>query len=57
MSKQDILKNLYSVWGKKPLDHLFNKESIQFYEDIFAENITSSEYMDYARKQQQEGRK
>lgn len=55
MSKEDILKNLYSVWGTKPIDHLFNGESVQFYEDLCFERITSDEYLEYARKQSKEG--
>lgn len=50
MSKENSLKNLYSVWGSKPLDHMFNNESFQFYADLSCEGITSDEYMEYARK-------
>lgn len=57
MSKEDILKNLYLVWGLKPLDHLFKGEAMEFYADITMENITDSEYKEYARKQEQEGKK
>lgn len=52
MSKEDALKNLYLVWGSKPLDHLFNNESVDFYTDLYCENITEDEYMEYARKQE-----
>jgi len=51
LSKEDALKNLYKVWGSKPLDHMFNGESVQFYSDLCFEEITSDEYMKYARKQ------
>jgi hypothetical protein len=51
MSKEDILNNLYLVWGTKPLEHLFNGESVQFYSDLAFEGITSDEYLEYARKQ------
>lgn len=50
MSKGDILSNLYRVWGTKPLDHLFDRESVQFYSDLCFEGITSDEYAEYARK-------
>ena len=56
MSKGDILKNLYSVWGSKPLDHLFQNETIQFHADLSVENITEAEYKVYARKQSKEGK-
>jgi hypothetical protein len=55
LSKEDILKNLYSLWGSKPLDHLFPGECMQFYSDLTTENITGAEYRKYARKQ--EGKK
>ena len=55
MSKEDILNNLYKVWGTKPIDHMFNGESVQFYSDLMFEGITSDEYKDYARKQVKEG--
>lgn len=55
MSKEDILGNLYRVWGTKPLDHMFNGESVQFYSDLCYEGLTSDEYMDYARKRNKEG--
>lgn len=55
--KENIFKNLYSIWGSKPLDHMFNNETVQFYADLSVEGITSEEYMEYARKQEQEGRK
>lgn len=51
MPKENSLKNLYSVWGSKPLDYLFNNESVQFFSDLAFEGITSDEYMEYARKQ------
>lgn len=51
MSKENSLVLLYKVWGSKPLDHLFNNESVQFFSDLAFENITSDEYMEYARKQ------
>ena len=56
MSKEDILENLYLVWGSKPLDHMFEHETGQFYEDLAFENITSNEYMEYARKQNKEAK-
>jgi hypothetical protein len=56
LDKENILMNLYSVWGGKPLDHMFNNETVQFYSDLAFENITSDEYMEYARKQKKEGR-
>ena len=55
MSKEDILSNLYRVWGTSPIEHLFNHESGQFYSDLAFEGITSDEYMDYARKRNKEG--
>lgn len=54
MSKEDILGNLYRVWGDKPLDHLFNHESVEFYTDLYCENISEDEYLEYARKQSKE---
>jgi len=57
LSKEDILSNLYKVWGTKPLDHLFPNEVIQFHADLSIENITESEYKQYARKQSKEGKK
>ena len=54
MPSENILENLYKVWGSKPLDHLFNGESVQFYSDLSFEGITSDEYMEYARKQSEE---
>jgi len=56
LSKEDILKNLYLVWGSKPLDHLFPNEAIQFHADLSIENITEAEYKQYARKQSKEGK-
>lgn len=56
MSKEDILKNLYSVWGGKPLDYLFQNETVQFHSDLAFENITEDEYKEYARKQNKEGK-
>lgn len=55
MDKEKILRNLYFVWGAKPLDHMFNNETVQFYSDLAFENINSDEYMEYARKQEKEG--
>lgn len=52
VSKEDILRNLYSVWGSKPLDHMFNNETVQFYADLSVEGISSEDYMEYARKQE-----
>lgn len=57
MPKEDILKNLYLVWGNKPLDHLFQGEEVQFYADLSTEHISSDEYREYARKQNKEGKK
>jgi len=54
VSKEDALKNLYSVWGNKPLDHLFQTEISQFHADLSVENITETEYKQYARKQSKE---
>jgi len=56
LSKEGILKNIYSEWGGKPLDHLFKNEIIQFHADLSVENITESEYKAYARKQSKEGK-
>ena len=56
MSKEDILSNLYRVWGTKPLDHMFNGESVQFYSDLCYEGLTSDEYLEYARKQSKGGK-
>ena len=56
MSKEDSLSNLYRVWGTKPLDHMFNSESVQFYSDLMFEGITSDEYLEYARKQSKEAK-
>ena len=54
MPSENILNNLYLVWGTKPIDHLFNGESIQFYSDLMFEGIASDEYLDYARKRSKE---
>lgn len=54
MSKEDILSNLYRVWGSKPLDHMFDRESVQFYSDLMFEGITCDEYLEYARKRSKE---
>ena len=56
MPKEDILNNLYRVWGSKPLDYLFNCESVRFYSDLAFEGITSDEYLEYARKQNKEAK-
>jgi len=55
VSKEDVLKNLFLVWGTKPIDHMFNGESTQFYSDLMFEGITSDEYNNYARNQIKEG--
>lgn len=52
--REDILKNLYRAWGSKPLEHVFNEKTVQFYLDLMFEGITSDEYMEYARKQNKE---
>lgn len=51
MSKEDRLKNLYKVWGTKPLDYLFQNEESQFYADLAIEEIPAYEYRHYAREQ------
>lgn len=57
MPKETILKNLYLVWGTKPLDCLFKGETVQFYSDLMFEGITSDEYLEYARNQIKEDNK
>ena len=50
MSKIDPLESLYSTWGTRPLDYLFQCETEQFNVDLLFANVTEHEYLEYARK-------
>jgi hypothetical protein len=49
-TKQDSLEALYYVWGKKPIEHLFQDEIPVFKEDLALSGVRESEYLEYARK-------
>lgn len=52
-SKEDILSNLYSVWGNKPvIGKMLSLEAIQFYFDITMEGISTEQYKEYARSRE-----